>query len=142
MKNTILVVDDEDLVLYSVQRILQLAGFDVQVAKNGGECLSILRTGFKGLILMDIVMPGMDGWDTVKAIVDEGLFEGNIICMLTGKEIPDVKMDYLKEYVLDYILKPFESAKLVQICREYLSYLDKPENRDDPERVPNAERDP
>jgi CheY-like chemotaxis protein len=127
MRNIILVVDDEDMVRYSVQRILQIAGFSVQVAADGLECLSILRNGFKGLILMDIVMPKMDGWDTVKAIVDEGLFEGNLICMLTGKEIPDIKMDYLKEYVLDYILKPFESKKLVQICREYLSYLDKPE---------------
>jgi DNA-binding response OmpR family regulator len=81
----------------------------------------------QGPDLMDIVMPGMDGWDTVKAIVEEGLFEGNSICMLTGKEVPDIKMDYLKEYVLDYILKPFESGRLVQICREYLSYLDKPE---------------
>jgi CheY-like chemotaxis protein len=127
MMNTILVVDDEDLVRYSVQRILQISGFTVQVAANGQECLTILRSGFKGLILMDIVMPKMDGWDTVKAIVDEGLFEGNLICMLTGKESPDVKMDHLKEYVLDYILKPFESKKLVQICREYLSYLDKSE---------------
>jgi len=125
---SILVVDDEELVRYSVRRILQIAGFSVQVAADGSECLSVMRNGFKGLILMDIAMPEMDGWDTVKAIVDEGLFEGNIICMLTGKEIPDVKMDYLKEYVLDYILKPFESKKLIQICREYLSYLDKPEN--------------
>ena len=127
MNNTILVVDDEDMVRISVQRILQLSGFSVQTAANGPECLSILRNGFKGLILMDIVMPKMDGWDTVKAIVDEGLFEGNLICMLTGNEIPDIKMVYLKEYVLDYLLKPFESKKLVQICREYLSYLDKPE---------------
>jgi CheY-like chemotaxis protein len=127
MNNAILVVDDENMVRTSVQRILQISGFSVQVAANGPECLSILRNGFKGLILMDIVMPKMDGWDTVKAIVDEGFFEGNIICMLTGKEIPDIKMDTLKEYVLDYILKPFESKKLVQICREYLSYLDKPE---------------
>jgi len=126
MRKSILVVDDEDVVRKSVQRILEIAGFDVQTAAGGPECLAILNKGFKGLILMDIVMPGMDGWDTIKAIVEGGLFEGNLICMLTGKEVPDIKMDYLKEYVLDYILKPFESSKLIQICGEYLSYLDKP----------------
>ena len=126
MLKTILVVDDEDMVRYSVKRILEIAGFEVRTAANGSECLAELKNGFKGLILMDIVMPEMDGWDTVKAIVEENLFEGNLICMLTGKEIPDIKMDYLKEYVLDYILKPFESKKLIQICGEYLSYLDKP----------------
>jgi CheY-like chemotaxis protein len=126
MMKTVLIVDDEEMVRYSVKRILEIAGFEVRTAASGPECLSLLKDGFKGLILMDIVMPGMDGWDTVKAIVEGGLFEGNLICMLTGKEIPDIKMDYLKEYVLDYILKPFESKKLVQICREYLPYLDKP----------------
>lgn len=123
MANKVLVVDDEELVQYSVRRILQDAGFAVLIASSGPECLEILRKGFKGLILMDIMMPHMDGWDTVKAIVDEGLLEGNIICMLTGKEVPDIKMDYLKEYVLDYIRKPFDSRKFVQIVGEYLSYL-------------------
>lgn len=123
MSNKVLIVDDEELVQYSIRRILQGAGFDVLIASSGDECLEILKKGFKGLILMDIVMPNMDGWDTVKAIVDAGLFDGNIICMLTGKEVPDIKMDYLKEYVLDYIRKPFDSKKLVQIVGEYLSYL-------------------
>jgi len=127
MMKSILIVDDEEMVRYSVRRILETAGFSIQAAADGRECLSILKNGFKGLILMDIVMPVMDGWDTVKAIVDGGLFEGNLICMLTGKEVPDVKMDYLKEYVLDYLLKPFEGGRLVQACGEYLSYLDKPE---------------
>lgn len=125
--NHVLVVDDEETVRYVVKRILEEAGFIVSVAANGPECLEILRKGFKGLILMDIIMPGMDGWDTIQAMVDEGLCEGNIVCMLTGKPVPDVKMDHLKEYVLDYIRKPFDSDKLVQIVSEYLGYLDMPQ---------------
>jgi CheY-like chemotaxis protein len=119
----VMIVDDEPAVQYSVKRLLEFCGFQIETASNGPECIARLKEGFHGLILMDIVMPDMDGWDVVKAIVDLGLFEGNLICMLTGQEVPDVKMEYLKEYVLDYIRKPFDGRKLVQVVTEYLSYL-------------------
>jgi len=123
MTNRVLVVDDEHAVRYSVKRILETAGLEVITAEDGKTCVALLEEGFHGLILMDIMMPGMDGWDTIQKIVDKGLAEGNIICMLTGKEKPDPKMDTLKEYVLDYILKPFNNQKLIDIVKEYLSYL-------------------
>jgi len=123
MHNTVLVVDDEHFVRYSVRRILEEAGFMVQTASSGTECIEVLQKGFKGLVLMDIVMPGMDGWDTIQAMVNEKLCEGNIICMLTGREVPDAKMDALKEYVLDYITKPFDTVQLVSLVRDYLAYL-------------------
>jgi CheY-like chemotaxis protein len=122
----ILIVDDEEMVRYSVKRILETAGYRVSTAASGSECLERLRMGYHGLILMDIVMPGMDGWDTVQRVVDEGLYNGNLVCMLTGQDEPDVKMEHLKEYVLDYVRKPFEAKRLVQICEEYLSYLKEP----------------
>jgi DNA-binding response OmpR family regulator len=49
--------------------------------------------------------------------------KGNIICMLTGKETPDDRMKMLKEYILDYIRKPFEPQKFIQLVKDYLSYL-------------------
>ncbi|HEX9935237.1 MAG TPA: response regulator [bacterium] len=124
MSKNVLVVDDEPVVQYSIKRILEEAGLNVTQAGGGRECLDLLRKGYKGLILMDIIMPEMDGWDTIQALVDEGLNEGNIICMLTGKEIPDAKMDKLKEYVLDYIRKPFDNQKLIRVVKDYLNFLD------------------
>lgn len=120
----VLVVDDEPMVVYSVRRILESAKIEVHAAENGTACLEELRKGFKGLILMDIMMPGMDGWDTIEQIVKEGFAEGNIICMLTGKEEPDAKMEKLKEYVLDYIRKPFDKDQLLAIVGDYLAYLE------------------
>lgn len=118
-----MIVDDEPVVQYSVKRILEEVGIHVLQASSGKECLELLRKGYKGLILMDIMMPEMDGWDTIQTLVDEGLNEGNIICMLTGKEMPDNKMDKLKEYVLDYITKPFENTKLINVVSYYLNLL-------------------
>ena len=123
MNKQVLVVDDDDSVLNTVSRILLSAGLQVQKASSGGGCLEILEGGFSGLVLMDVVMPKMDGWDTIQAIVDGGHAERVIICMLTGVDDPGVKMEGLKEYVLDYIRKPFDPEKLIKIVKDYLTYL-------------------
>lgn len=123
MSRNVMIVDDESFILYTVRRILENADMRITTASSGSACLEELRKGFKGLILMDIMMPDMDGWDTVEEIVDQGFLDGIIICMLTGKEEPDQKMDKLKEYVLDYITKPLQKDKLVSIVEEYLSFL-------------------
>jgi DNA-binding response OmpR family regulator len=123
MNQRVLVVDDDISVLETIQKILTHAGFRVDTAENGNECLEILEKGFSGLILMDVVMPKMDGWDTIEEIVNRDLVKNTIIVMLTGELEPSKKMDHLKEYVLDYITKPFDYKNFVNIVREYLSYL-------------------
>ena len=123
MNRNVMIVDDDSSILYTVKRMLESADMTVTTASNGRTCLEELKKGFKGLILMDIMMPDMDGWDTVKEIVDQGFLDGIIICMLTGKKVPDQKMDKLKEYVLDYITKPLQKHKFVSIVEEYLSFL-------------------
>lgn len=123
MQQSVLVVDDDPCVLNTVRRILENDGLAVFTASSGLACVEELEKGFRGLVLMDIVMPEMDGWDTIEAAVNKGLTDGILFCMLTGKEIPDPKMDYLKEYVVDYIIKPFHLAKLVSVVKECLSFL-------------------
>ena len=81
MLQEVMVVDDEEALLYSVKRILELSGLKVETVKSGRECIERLKKGFKGLILMDILMPDMDGWDTIQEIINEGFAEGNIICI-------------------------------------------------------------
>ena len=77
------------------------------------------------MVLMDIMMPGKDGWDTIREILDRDLFRDIVIVMLTAKDIPDEKMHGLQEYVTDYVTKPFESDALVHMVREYFKYLEK-----------------
>ncbi len=123
MKNDVLIVDDDRSVIRTVKRILTRAGLNVYVAESGEECLNHLEKGFQGLILMDIIMPEMDGWDTIDEIVKRGLMKDIIICMLTGKDEPGERMESLKEYVIDYIRKPFNMETLVDVVKNYLSYL-------------------
>lgn len=119
----VMIVDDDISILQTVERIMKENNIKVRTATGGKECLKELEKGFKGLILMDIVMPEMDGWDTIQEIVDRGYIDGVIISMLTGKEEPDKKMDSLKEYVLDYIRKPFGYHNFLKVVKKYLSYL-------------------
>ena len=123
MKDTVMVVDDDPMMQLAVKRILESAGLKVTLAGSGEDCIREAEKGFEGLILMDILMPGMDGWDTIQTLVDKGTVKGNIICMMTGKESPDNRMKMFKEYILDYIPKPIDRQKLVSLVKDYLSYL-------------------
>ncbi len=122
-KNSVMIVDDEPSILIAVRVLLEPEGFEVLTVDSGAKCIEELKKGFKGVILMDIMMPRMDGWDTIKKLVDEGLVEGNVIAMLTAKDAPGQKMEGLQEYVIDYITKPFEPDELVTYIRQYLELI-------------------
>ncbi|RKY76437.1 response regulator [candidate division KSB1 bacterium] len=119
----VMIVDDDESVISVLKKVLEANGMEVTAVTNGKDCLKELEAGFKGVLLMDVVMPEMDGWETIREIVKKGLIDRVIISMLTGKDEPDTKMADLKEYVLDYIKKPFKSTDLVEVVNEYLSYL-------------------
>lgn len=124
MSNKIMVVDDNEYVRASVEIICESVQLDLTSAACGEECLAHLESGFRGVILMDIMMPDMDGWDTIRAIVSKGLYNGNIIVMLTGMGEPDAKMDGVQEYVTDYMTKPFGPDQLIESLQYYLTLLD------------------
>ncbi|HBA72728.1 MAG: histidine kinase [Geobacteraceae bacterium GWC2_55_20] len=123
MDSRIMIVDDEDMIREAVEILLETEGMDIVTAAGGEECLGHLKAGFRGVILMDIMMPGMDGWDTIREIVEQGFYEGNVIVMLTAMDAPDEKMEGLQEYVSDYITKPFNAGDLLDSLRYYQSLL-------------------
>ena len=119
----VLIVDDEKDFARSIVKILVHSGFEADYVTSGHECLERLQGGFRGLILMDIDMPGINGWETIAEIIARGFSANVIVCMLTGCGDPDPGMDKLKEYVLDYITKPVDADFLVNTVRQYLDYL-------------------
>ncbi|WP_325631098.1 response regulator transcription factor, partial [Methanospirillum sp.] len=101
IRKPVLIVDDDPHVLLSVLVTLENAGYQVTTAESGKACIEILRPGFSGIILLDVMMPDMDGWDTIRAIKDEHLDAHILIAMLTAKINPDEKMVGLEDYVFD-----------------------------------------
>lgn len=119
----VMIVDDDPHILISVRVTLEDAGYDVITAETGECCISELQSGFTGVILLDIMMPVFDGWDTIRAIMDKHLDKQVLISMLTAKIDPDEKMIGLEDYVFDYITKPFDPETLVERVKKYFEYL-------------------
>ncbi len=65
MDHTVLIVEDEKLIIVSTQMVLEAAGFRVESAINGEEGIRKAREMKPDLILLDIMMPGIDGWETL-----------------------------------------------------------------------------
>ncbi len=89
MSKDILVVDDDTDILHSVRDIFEHQGHEVFTANNGFECIHELENGFNGIILLDIMMPGMNGWDTIREIVRRGLDKNVEILMKYEEEMID-----------------------------------------------------
>ena len=130
MDAKVMLVDDEEMIRESVEVFFLSEGIKILTAASGDECLDLLEEGFRGVILMDVMMPEMNGWDTIRKIVENDLYEGNIIVMLTALGAPDSKMEGLQEYVTDYLTKPFNPDELMEILQYYFSLLDASEPAD------------
>ncbi|HDQ16402.1 MAG TPA: response regulator [Bacteroidetes bacterium] len=123
MNNKVMIVDDEPDVLCSLKLVLEKNNYDVITATDGGECLKHLEKGFKGIILMDLMMPNMDGWETIVEIVKRGYMKNVAISIITGKGTKDFqKMSNLASYIFDYLAKPLNVEQLitsVERCNRY-----------------------
>ena len=104
---TVMFVDDEDDVRESVKQLLSKWGYKPIVAKNGYDCLKILKTEKPDLILLDIMMPSMDGWDTCAKIKADKKTESIPIVFLTAKTDP-ISTSMGRMASSDYIAKPFD----------------------------------
>jgi DNA-binding NtrC family response regulator len=114
MKKRIMVVDDEPDILNSLKIVFKLHDFDVITVDNGKKCLKEIEKGFRGVVLIDLMMPELDGWDTINEIVKRGLINNVEIAIITGKGTRDFqKMGLLGSYVYDYLAKPLDIDKMI-----------------------------
>ena len=109
-----MVVDDDPDILVSIRAIFENQGYDVLTVDSGSDCIKELKRGFKGIVLMDLIMPFMDGFDTIREIIKNGLDKNIVISIITAINAPDSeKMRGLESYIHNYIKKPFELEKLI-----------------------------
>lgn len=112
----VLVVDDEEEILYLTRVTLKKAGHEVITAASGEECLEVLKTEKPDLILMDIMMPGLDGFDTCKIIKEDKKNSSIPIAMLTVKSSDRDRLRSLEDCAADWhISKPVDAEKLVEL---------------------------
>jgi two-component system alkaline phosphatase synthesis response regulator PhoP len=112
-KKTILVVDDSENIRYLLRSMLEIKGFNVVLASNGKECVEKLKSSKPGLMILDIMMPGMDGWEVCKVVRDQMKLKLPII-MLTARADDASKNLSEKVYnVQGYLTKPFLEEDLM-----------------------------
>lgn len=111
---TVMLVDDRPDVLEVVGRLLGKAGFEVHGVLGGKECLESFEQVKPDILLVDVMMPEMGGWELVRALKDRCLLGQVKIAMLTVVEEPPDENADLGVCVLDYIKKPFEGEELVK----------------------------
>ncbi|MGE0456223.1 MAG: response regulator [Vicinamibacteria bacterium] len=109
----ILVVDDEDDILHFLELVLREKGFEVLVASSGQEALTRAQIERPDLVLLDIMMPQMDGWEVLKLLrVDEETAHIPVAMLSARTEAKD-RVQGLQEGAVDYICKPFSLQELL-----------------------------
>lgn len=130
MSKQILVVEDNPDNMYVTDRILTHCGYAVQQATTGDEALDYAARIPVDLILMDMQLPGLDGYATVKAL--RQLPEGaNVpIIAVTAHTMPGDRERALDAGCSDYVAKPIDTRELVQLVEDYLGGARSDDNPD------------
>jgi len=109
----ILLVDDSKTELHYLSDLLAKRGFAVRTAENGDEAMRRLDEDKPDLILMDVVMPGQNGFQLTRAITRDPRFAGVPVIMCTSKGLETDKVWGMRQGASDYVVKPVNAEELL-----------------------------
>ncbi|MFO7810286.1 MAG: response regulator [Candidatus Delongbacteria bacterium] len=119
-KKSILVVDDSVINIQVIANFLQAEGYDLKFATDDKEAMQILKNHDPDLILLDIVMPGIDGFEICKKLSSDPAYRDIPILFLTVKTDPESIVKGFESGAVDYITKPFQPYELLARIRTHL----------------------
>lgn len=126
-KQTILVVDDEKDLLDLIEYNLRKEGFDVLKAENGEEGIAMAKEHSPDLVLLDIMMPKMDGLQAVEEMRKDAELKRIPIILLTARSDEKTEVEGLNKGSDDYITKPISTTKLISRIKAVLRRFDEKE---------------
>ena len=124
-KNSILVIDDDRNILAIIEMYLRKAGFEVTCCERGDEALPIFRKVQPALVVLDVMLPGLDGWEVLGKLRAESDVP---VIMLTAKGDTLDRIQGLDLGADDYIVKPFDAKELLARVKAVLRRSSQPEN--------------
>lgn len=117
MARKVLVVDDSATEMALMTSSLRADGFEVVTASNGEEALSCLERERPDLMVLDVIMPGKNGFQVCRQVRQDARWASLPIVMVTSKDQASDRFWGLKQGASEYITKPFEPASLVAAVR-------------------------
>lgn len=114
----IIIADDEHKILMSLEYSFRKNGYDVYIARDGTEVLEFLKTMVPDVILLDIMMPNLDGYSTLEIIRKEEALKDTKVIFLSAKNNPKDIEKGLKMGADAYVTKPYSIKKLMQQIEE------------------------
>jgi len=116
----ILVVDDSPSQLFGMQKIIERMGHEVLSATNGEEGVRAAKEQIPDLILMDVVMPELNGFQATRKISKDERTSHIPIIMVTTKNLQTDKVWGMRQGAKDYLVKPVAEKALTTVIKEYL----------------------
>lgn len=118
-QRTVLIIEDEKLIIVSTQMVLEAAGFRVESATNGEDGIAKAKAQSPDLILLDIMMPGIDGWETLTRLKKESSTSGIPVVIFTAREHSRGHQRSAEMGAVDYFRKPFEPDELIDLVEKH-----------------------
>jgi len=118
----VLIVDDSPTELHVMQKALQKVGFRTAAAADGAEGIRLAREMNPDLIFMDVVMPGMNGYQATRTLVNDPKTRTIPIVMVTSKGQETDKIWGLRQGAVDYMVKPVSPDQLVAKAQATLAH--------------------
>jgi CheY-like chemotaxis protein len=120
MAKTILVVDDDELVRVALNELLKPEGYEVHLASRGAEALEKLDQNGYDLLMLDIIMPEMDGFELCRKIRERENYRDTPIVFLTAKSRDEDREQGIEAGANLFLSKPISPDKLLQIVSDTL----------------------
>ena len=117
-RKRILVVDDEIYIVHILEFSLSMEGFDVITASDGEEALRKIESERPDLMVLDIMMPGMDGYEVCRRVRETKMTSDLPIILLSAKGRPVDRETGMEAGADDYIVKPFSPRRLLDRIRD------------------------
>lgn len=125
MATHVLVIDDEEDYRIIISEVLRGAGMEVRLARDGEEGLRMLKEEPPALVLVDWMMPRMDGEQFCRAMRAEPALKELPVLMLTVRQTADEELEALHFGVDDFVVKPFQAPELLARVRAALRRTEK-----------------
>ena len=118
---TVMIVDDSPTEVHVMKTALEKHGFDTVAATDGTECISLARQVHPDLIFMDVVMPGINGFQATRRLSKDPDTAAIPVVMVTTKDQETDRIWGMRQGAVDYLVKPVSASALVAKAREVIA---------------------